>query len=165
MRSLSYETALATLKVIDRYVAADFDTLGIREQDFELASGAKPYVRQDLPVVMRVLNALTFGSLEVMGMPKITVPAEYQAAIIAAFVAPANRMAACVWLSQERQTGAGALEMSARNQTTSQLDPASADQLFALVVALSETSASTEARLNFRNRLGLAVERAQELAQ
>lgn len=160
---LSYETALATLRVIDQYAVADFDALGIRPEEFEMLSGHQPWLRHNLPVVMRALNAVTFGTLEVMGMPKITVPAEYQAAIIASLVAPGNRMAACVWMSQERQTGAGALEMSARNQTTSQLDPASADQLFALVVALSESDVSTEARRNFRIRLGLATEKATEL--
>lgn len=163
MASLSYETALATFRVIDQYVAADFDTLGIRPEDFSLTSSYQPWVRQDLARCMRTLNALTFGTLEVMGMPKIVVPAEYQAAIIAGFVAPPNRMAACIWLSQERQTGAGALESSARNQTTSQLDPASADQLFALVVSLSESDIASDVRQNFRRRVGLAVEKAQEL--
>jgi len=160
MPSLSYETALATFRVIDQYVAADFDSLGIRPEDFALTSGYQTWVRQDLQRVMRTLNAITFGTLEIMGMPKIVVPAEYQAAIIAGFVAPPNRMAACIWLSQERQVGAGALEMSARGQSTTQLDPASADQLFALVVALGESHYTTEVRQNFRARVGLAVEKA-----
>lgn len=161
MHNLSYETALATLRIIDQYTSADFDTLGINEQDFEYASGPQPWRRDNINRVMRTLNALTFGTLEVMAMPKIVVPAEYIAAIVSSFVHPANRMVACVWLAQERQTGVGALELSARNQTTSQMDPASADQLFALVIALSDNDASTEARKNFRHRLGLAVEKAR----
>lgn len=161
MHNLSYETALATLRIIDQYTSADFDTLGINQQDFEYASGPQPWRRDNITRVMRTLNALTFGTLEVMAMPKIVVPAEYVAAIVSTFVHPANRMVACVWLAQERQTGVGALELSARNATTSQMDPASADQLFALVCQLSDTDASTEARANFRTRLGLAVEKSR----
>lgn len=163
--NLSFEAALSTLRIIDKYTAADFDTLGISEQDFELASGEMPWRRDNITRVMRTLNALIFGTLEVMAIPKIVVPSEYVAAVISSFVHPANRMVACVWLASERQTGVGALEQSARSQSTSQLDPTSADQLFALVVMLSDTDASTEARKNFRARLGLAIEQAKQLPQ
>lgn len=154
---LSYETALTTLRNIEHYLTADYDALGIRKEEFELVSGPKGWLREDLRPVMRTLNALTFGTLELMGMPKIIVPAEYQAAIITACVAPGNRMAACVWLSQERQTGAGALEMSARNQTTAQMDPASADQLFALCVSLASSDSAGEARLNYALKMGIKI--------
>lgn len=164
MHNLSYETALSTLRVIDQYTSADFDTLGINQQDFEYAAGPLPWRRDNITRVMRTLNALIFGTLEVMAMPKIVVPSEYVAAIVASFVHPGNRMVACTWLAMERQTGVGALELSARNQTTSQMDPTTADQLFALVCQLSDTDASTEARANFRARLGLAIEKAERTA-
>lgn len=156
--NLSYETALATLKVIDQYAAADFDTLGISQSDFELVSDRKVWLRAHIPVVMRTFNALLYGTLEVQGIPKIIVPAEYVAAVVASFVAPENRMLACVWLAQEHKTGASAIELSARAHSTAQMGTTSGDQLFALVLQLSNNDASTEARKNFRARLGLAVE-------
>lgn len=162
--NLSYETAYANLKMIDQYIAADFDALGITQQDFELFSGSQPWKRDVITRVMRTANALLFGTLEVMGMPKIVVPSEYVAAIVATFVHPANRMIACIWLAQERQTGVGALELSARAQTTSQLDPTSAEQLFALVQLLSDSDESNEARKRFRAKVGLAVEKSLNIA-
>jgi len=162
--NLSYETALATLKVIDQYAAADFDTLGISQQDFELVSDRTVWLRPHLPIVMRTLNALIFGTLEVQGISKIVVPSEYVAAIVASFVAPSNRMLACTWLAQERQTGVGAIELSARAQATAEVGKTSGDQLFALVLQLSNHDASSEARRNFRNRLGLAQEQAERAA-
>lgn len=161
--NLSYETALATLKVIDQYAAADFDTLGISQQDFELASNVTVWLRPHLPVVMRTLNALIFGTLEVQGIGKIVVPSEYVAAIVATFVAPPNRMLACQWLAQERQTGVGAIELSSR-ANVAEVQRTTGDQLFALVLQLSNHDASSEARRNFRQRLGLAQEEAERQA-
>lgn len=162
---LSFETAYSIFKVIHESTPADFDALGITEAAFNVTSGKRPWLRPDLQIVMRTINALTFGTLEVMGMPKLVVPAEYQAALIAAFIAPANRMTACVWLSQERQTGAGALELAARGNQGSKLEPASADQLFALVCILSNQDYASQARKAFRTRLGLAKEQAEALVQ
>jgi hypothetical protein len=164
MANLSYEAALQVLKVIDKYTAADFDALGITESDFEIASGNAPWRRDQLIRVMRTLNALVYGSLEVLALPKIRVPSEYVAAIVASFVHPSNRMIACTWLAMEKQTGAGAMDMSSRN-TTQEIEHASAEQLFSLVIALSDTEASTDARKSFRKRLGLAVEEARRTVQ
>lgn len=158
--NLSYEAALSTLRVIDQYTAADFDTLGITAQDFNLAHGNQPWRRDHINRVMKTLQALLFGTLEVQGIPKIVVPAEYVAAVVTAFVAPANRMLACVWLSHERQTGAGALDLSSRGTTTSQIDPTTPEQLFALVVALSDADEATSARQQFKKRLGKAIDDA-----
>lgn len=160
MQNLSFETARATLKVIDQYMAADFDTIGVSQSDFELTSNSAVWLRPHLPVVMRTLNALIFGSLEVQGIGKIIVPSEYVAAVIASFVAPPNRILACIWLAQERQTGVGALELSAR-ATPAEIVRTTGDQLFALVLQLSNDDAASEARRNFRNRLGLAQEIAE----
>lgn len=162
MTNLSFESAYALLKRIDQYVAADFDALGITPQDFQLVANDAPWRRDNLNRVMRTMNALLFGTLEVMGMPKIVIPSEYLAAIITAVVAPANRMVCCVWMAQERQTGIGALEQSARSQATSQLDPTSADALFALVVMLTDSNGSNEARIRMHKKLGVAIQRENE---
>lgn len=160
MQSLSFATAYATMKIIDQYTSADFDSLGITDTQFKLVNGNQAWRRDQLNNVMRTLNALIFGTLEVMAIPKIVVPAEYVAAIVATLVAPCNRMTACVWLSQERQTGVGALELSARGEQSATLQPASASQLFALVLELSNNEASSEARKNFMRRLGIETDKA-----
>lgn len=158
--NLSLSTARSVLNHIHLYTPSDFDTLGINKQDFELATQSIPWRRDQIHKVMRTLNALIFGSLEVLGMPKIVVPSEYVAPIIATFVHPTNRMVACLWLSQERMTGAAALELSARGQTASQIDPTSADELFSLVVQLSDTDEAAHVAKEFKKKLGLVVEEA-----
>jgi len=160
MANLSYSVARAVLVGIDKYTVSDFDGLGITQQHFEMATGTLPWRRDQMSPVMRTLNALLFGTLEQLGMPKIVVPSEYVAAIVASFVAPGNRMVACIWLAQEHKTGVGAIDMSARAQAGSEIQATSAEQLFALVVQLSDTDASIEARKNFHRRLGIAINNA-----
>lgn len=158
--NLSVASAMALLRAIEQYTPADFDLLGITQEQFEMASQPAPWRRENLSIVMRTLNCILFGTLEVMGVPKIVVPSEYVAAHVVAIVNPANRMLACIWLAQERQTGVGALELAARQQQTSQYDPTSADHLFALVCLLSDTEEANFARDRFRVRLGLRIQEA-----
>lgn len=163
-QNLSYATARAMLRTIEQYTPADFDTLGITEENFETTASQQPWRREQRTIIIRTLNAILFGSLEIMAIPKLIVPAEFVAAHVATIVAPANRMVACVWLAQERQTGVGALELAARQVTPSQYDPCSADHLFALVCLLSDTEESNFARDRFRTRLGLRINEAARLA-
>jgi len=160
MNNLSYITAKSIMNSITEYASVDFDVLGITEHEYSLVYNKKPWRRQDLRTVMKVLNALTFGTLEAVGIPvKIVAPTEYVAAIVATFVAPANRMIACIWLATERQTGVGALQGAARH-ATNEIQPSTADQLFALVCELSNSDESTEARKAFEANLGIAVDEA-----
>jgi hypothetical protein len=163
-QNLSYQTALQTLRTIDQYTAADFDTLGISEQDFLLVSGPAVWQRNHIPVVLRTLNALLFGTLEVMAMPKITVPTEFVAAIVASFVHPANRQIACIWLATERLAGFAAAELASKAQL-GEIEPVSYDQLFALTLLLSDTQESTAARQAFQRRMNLAFNQAMEIPQ
>lgn len=162
MTTLSEQTAMATLAVIDQYLPKDFDTLGITEEDFEHLSGSTPFLRPHMSGLVRTMNALIFGTLEVMTLPKLVVPAEYVAAVITACVHPCNVMAMCVIMAQERQTGVGAMELAARNSQSSQVDHTSADQLFALCCILNNTSKANFARTSLRRQLGLKIEAAMQ---
>lgn len=159
--NLSYATAIAMLRTIEQYTPSDFDVLGITQEQFEKVSGPLPWRREEMNLVMRTMNAILFGSLEIMAVPKIVVPSEFVAAHIVALVHPGNRMVACIWMAQERQTGVGALELAARQDVSSVYDPTSADKLFALVCLLSDTSHANTARDQFRHRLGLRIEDAE----
>lgn len=159
---LSYETAIAMLRTIQLYTPSDFDVLGITQEQFEKVSGPTPWRREEMNLVIRTMNAILFGSLEIMAVPKITVPSEFIAAHIVALIHPGNRMVACIWMAQERQTGVGAMDLAARQDGASVYDPTSADQLFALVCQLSDSSYANTAREQFRERLGLKIEAAEE---
>jgi len=160
MSHLSEQTAIATLAAIDQYLPADFDTLGITPEEFELLASGTPWRRDYMPRLVRTMNALIFGSCEVMLLPKIVVPAEYVAAVISAVVAPSNIMSICIIMSQERATGVGALELAARSQQSSQIDPVSADQLFALCCILQDKDRANYARMALKEKLGFRIDRA-----
>lgn len=157
--NLSMETALGTMHAIAAYTSADFDALGIQPQDFSLTYDAIPWTRDNRRRVMATLDSLMFGTLDVMGLPRIAVPAEYVAAIVSTFVAPMNRMVACIWLAEQRSTGTRAMDLAAAG-VDGDVDPASASEIFALVVALSQTDASTQVRQAYRARMN---ERTQNL--
>lgn len=158
---LSYNTAIAMLRSIEQYTPSDFDVLGISQEDFERLSSPRPWRREEMSRIMRTITCILFGTLEVQGVPKIVVPSEFVAAHVVACVHPGNRMIACIWLAQERQTGAGALELAQRHEQPSQYDPTSADHLFALVCLLTDTSEANMARDRFREKLGLRIEESE----
>lgn len=160
--NLSFTTAYALLKNIERYAPSDFDALGITPQQFQIVAQPVLWDRDQLLVVMRTITQMIYGSLTIMGLPKLVVPSEFIAAHIAALVAPENKIIACVWLSQERQTGHGALELAARGNTSATMDPTHADQLFALVSMLSDSDAASGARARYMKKIGIKVTKAKE---
>jgi hypothetical protein len=66
----------------------------------------------------------------------------------------------CILMAQERATGVGALELAARGQQSSQIDPCSADQLFALCCILEDNDAANYARMALREKLGIRIDNA-----
>jgi len=160
MSNISEETAVATLRVIEHYLPADYDTLGITEEEFELFHGPASWRRDFFPRIVRTANALIFGSLEQMSLPKIVVPAEYVAAVIAVCVHPANQMACCVVMAQERATGVAAIDLAARGASPTTIDPTSGDQLFALVSILNSKDQTNFARKSLRKKLGMRIDEA-----
>lgn len=160
MSNLSEDTAFATLKVIENFLPADFDTLGITEEEFLKLGSSGPWLRPEIPRIIRTMDALIFGTLEVMTLPKLVVPAEYVAAVIVTCVNPANIMACCVIMAQERKTGVAALELASRSSQGSAIDPTSSDQLFALCLILNNTEQANFARRRLRQRLGVKIDEA-----
>lgn len=158
MTNLSQQTALATLKIIEHFLPADFDQLGITSEEFEQLASDKAWRRDHIQRVMRTMNALIFGSMEVMALPKLIVPAEYVSAVICAVVHPANIMTCCVIMAQERTVGPGAMELAARGASPTQIDPCGADQLFSLCCILFDTEHANFARVRLREKLGLRIE-------
>lgn len=162
--NLSYVTASALLKNIERYAPADYAALGITPAQFKIVAQPVLWDRDQLSVVMRTLTNMIFGSLTILGLPKITVPSEFIAAHIATLIAPENRIIACVWMSTERASGQGALELAARGATAQTMDPTNADNLFALVLELSNDDAASSARQRYLKKIGLKVEELEKAA-
>jgi len=161
MSHLSVGTSLAVMSQIAQYASADFDSLGILPQDYDLAHGDAPWIRDQRLRVVKTLEALMFGTLDVMGVSRFALPAEYVAAIIATFVSPCNRMVACQWIAENGSTIARAQDLAAQGIQASQVDKCQPSKLFALVCLLTENDASTEARASFESRIQSRIRRAK----
>lgn len=157
---LSVQTAIALVGSIEQYLPSDFDTLGITPEQFDLLAQPLPWLRETMPELVRTMNAIIFGTIEKMTLPKLVVPSEYVACVISAVVHPCNVMSMCIIMAQERQTGVGALELAARNASPTSIDHTSSDNLFALCCLLTDKDRANIARVRLRERLGLRIEKA-----
>jgi len=159
MFNLNVATAMGLLKHMPDFTQGDFDAVGISESDFRLLTSETPWRRDQIRTVMRTLHALTYSNLEILGMPKITVPAEFQAAVIVSIVRPVNMRVACIWMANERQSGAPAQEL-ANGQTSGDLAPVSDQQLYAMVAILLGKEGTDQVRRNMYLQFGMEYDRA-----
>lgn len=126
---VSLPVARNVMKLIRDGACSDaFEALGITSEDFAFAISSSPFVGADRSLVSGVLNMLTYGVLDVMGLPRIEVPAEFKAGVIAAFISPANMMVCCRWI----EVSPVATEMAVGGS----MQPCSAHQLFSLCCLL-----------------------------
>jgi len=147
---VSYPVAINCMNLIkDGMVNDAFEALGILPEDFELVCLSFPYIGADRHRVTTVLNSLIWGTLDVVGLPRIEVPTEFIASVISVFVAPGNIAVACRWM----EAGHAAEELAAGGN----LEPVTAAQLFALCCQLASDAPSIAAR--WEARTGRAVQR------
>lgn len=158
--TLAEATAIALIREIPRYLPADFETLGITPEDFNLVAGERCWLREHMSSITRTMNALFYGVAEKLTLPKITIPAEYQAAVICAVVHRANIHACCIILAQEGRIGASVIELAQGNQPAQSLQKANADQLFALCCIMEDKADTNYAREELRRKLGIQINKA-----
>lgn len=156
MAKLEYHTALQVMKTIGDYTSADFDTLGITPEAFKLTAENNIWMLPHRPVVEKTLEALLFGTTDLLGIGRIQIPAEMVAAVISFYVAPANRRTACRWLKERRMAGAPADDLAAGRT----VDDVSEPQLFALVLQLCSHEPTQQARQNWAMRIDERVREA-----
>ena len=99
--SLCLSTMLGALEAISSGASGSrsLAAYGLTDTEWDLATGKNAWVGGDRQIVRRALEALTYGSIDVVGLPRFDIPAEYVAAVIAHFVAPINMLVACNFMS------------------------------------------------------------------
>ena len=100
-----------------------------------------------------MLDALTHGTLDVQGLPRINVPAEFRAAVVALVVNPVNVCVACRWLE------AG---VPAESHITGTVEQVTAEKLLALVLEVRASSSTGRYRTAFSHRTNLALDEEAE---
>ena len=104
------------------------------------------------------MDSVLFGALDVLGLPRFELPAEYIAAWIALLVSPVNYETACVWYH-----GAQPVENLAETPEIAPIaEGITARQLFALV-QLSRVSMTNLDYMSHRERLAEVVDEAVQV--
>ena len=100
-----------------------------------------------------------FGTMDVLGLPRIQIPAEFLAAGISMFVQPSNLMVACRWMEQNSQTA----EAQGNPQGTVNRESIAAEQLFSLCLQLVNDEQVAVCRAQFETRTNQAITKAESL--
>ena len=104
---------------------------GISAQDYDLVTGDRVWLNPHGNTARRVLDQIVFGVSDGMGFPRIEIPAEYVAMLIALFVNQVNWLAAC----NLYRSSTPAETLAARGAGAGTLDRVvNPEQLFALVI-------------------------------
>jgi len=132
MNNLRAEVALGAMRMLAEGSAnVNIQAFGLDQNDFDLVAGPYAWTSIDRPKVSAVLQTLTTGTLDVIGVTRYPVSAEYMAGVVAMFVMPANFMTACDWLPAcltNEDLGAGQRDFGGERVTP--------QQLFALVLQI-----------------------------
>lgn len=127
----NYSICYAAMAVIsDTVKKVGIQSLGINQDDFDKTTGEAVWMSADRPVATRTIQQLCYGVMDAQNVPRIDLPAEYLAGIIALYVSPVNRFAACGWSAGEMLS----VDLASRNEAPERFD---ASRLFALVLLAS----------------------------
>lgn len=119
---LRYRNAIGSLKLI-----AESGALALDKQELAFLTGEKLWVSNERELARKCIEAVVYGGLDVLGMPRLKVPAEFVAVAIAMFVHPNNMRTACMFFE-----GVSSVE----NMINDVEMPLSPHQLFAFVIQI-----------------------------
>lgn len=136
-----------------RYLAEDATArsivnAGVSQEDMDILTGPALWT-PDLRIrVRRTLDSVVFGITDMAGLPRVEIPAEMAAAIIAMIVNPANWMIAASWLADLKP----AQDFTTPEETV-QLERVSAGKMFVLVCMADAGMRTREDYTIFASRL------------
>ncbi len=134
--------------------SGSLESLGLLTSDLKLVTSNLPWKAAERNTVVRTMDTLMYGTMDALALPRFEVPAEYVAAAIAMFVKPCNIQPACIWLES---SGLSALQMANPSTNQTRIE---ANQLFALVLQLSDDSEVGEIRHLFEQRTQYQITQA-----
>lgn len=89
------DVALRMLKA--KQFATILDRQGIPAVTWQKTLGSDLWFMEDRSRVRACLDALLYGTVDTVGIPRVEIPAEYIASFLALCVDPVNWMSACTW--------------------------------------------------------------------
>ncbi len=150
----------AMIRLAEGQACGSIEALGIQPEELHLVCGDIPWKGAERTLVTRTLDALMFGTMDLLALPRFKVPVEYVAAAITMFVRPTNMMVACQWM----ETGnPSANDMS--GNISSNMEACQATTLFSLVCLLANDAVVASCRTQFEKRTSLYLVESQKGVQ
>ena len=154
---LTFEAALGAMELLKGMNQdAVFQQLGITKEEQARVFGDAPWVAQDRPLVVKVLDACAAGVMDVTAVPRFEMPAEYMAAVIVRFVSPTNIHLACRYMESQRPVTDF---MPGATSKAGTVDPS---QLFALVIQLYRQEGIEKLRYPYQKAMRSAIRKNEE---
>src|SRR2546422_9780559 len=90
-QSVRFQPALASIKLTQASAVLD-----VTEDDFDFLTSNKVWIATARSRARRCVEACVYGTLDVVGSPRLPPPVELIAAVIAYYVHPVNIQTACL---------------------------------------------------------------------
>lgn len=149
---MQYKVACGNMSLIANMARnGDLSTFGVTREDFNKLCGNAPWLANDRNRMRMTLESMLSSTMDVIGVPRFQMPAEFVAAGIALFIAPINIQTCCRFM--ERIPTAESLGRAADDS-----DVMTARQLFALCVQLVSDPVSSHAKELFERNTGIRME-------
>lgn len=123
--------ALSIVKATTDTLEASLVGYGVTKLQLQKAMSPAPWIGGERAEVRRTLDSLIYASVDAAGLPRIDLPAEFVAAVLAIFVHPTNLMVACVFM-EGRHNWVDDVARAA-NDPVQGLERVSASELFGII--------------------------------
>ena len=154
--TVQYEVVKGCMTLLAEGAATgSLGSLGLLPQDVKRVTGGIPWNRDERLIVIRTLDALMFGTMDLLALPRFQVPAEYVAAVVSMFVHPCNLMVASMWMATSGLEAASSL--GSPTSQSANCDSIDAATIFAIAAQLNEDGHSRACLQQFENRTTMAV--------
>jgi len=122
MQHFRYRAAVASLQI-----AAETGYVDLNKEDIEFMQQSNIWMAQDRNKARRIIEAFCYSALDLQGLPRFPLPAEYIAAAIVANVHECNYMVACNVMAGVEWT---------ENLAMQRENPIQPEHLFALILQI-----------------------------
>lgn len=136
--------------------------LGLTPKVYEEVTSEIPWIAAQRTRMRAALDALCHATTDLAGLPRIEIPAEYVAAVIAVFVSPVNTPLACSFMGERFVTSADAASVG--EPPPQGMEHMTAAQLLALVCQIHGDDDGCAVRAQFEKALSRKVKEVTQSA-
>ncbi len=154
-RYLSMSVVNGALQMLsDQSVIDACKNCGVTEADWKLLGGQRIWVGGDRPRIKRVFDAILYSTIDSIGVPRFSIPAEIGASAIALFVGNVNSWIACSWIGTF-SSAEDLADYAGPADSVEGLERVTSSQLFSLVSEIKGNGLHYKFAENLKNKTGI----------